>query len=113
MSNPDEASCPLACNLAAMTAEQRARHHSLGAALRAMTQEVLELSDGLAFRLPPEAWSMAAEFVSLEKLCCPFVRFRLEMLENGGPLRLTLSGREGVKEFLRAELGIDTSPHSL
>jgi len=49
---------------------------------------------------------MAAEFVALEKLCCPFVRFLLEMPEDGGPLRLDLTGREGVKELLRAELGL-------
>jgi len=113
MFEDEESQEPLACNLGAMTAQQRERHHALGEALRGMTQEVLELSDGLAFRLPPEAWTTAAEFVSLEKLCCPFVRFQLELLENGGPLRLTLSGREGVREFLLAELGIDTPPHSL
>ena len=75
MSTQDASNVPLACNLGAMTAPQRERHHALGEALRGMIQEVLELSDGLAFRLPPEAWTTAAEFVSLEKLCCPFVRF--------------------------------------
>ena len=42
----------------------------------------------------------------LERLCCPFVRFRLEMEEDGGPLYLSLTGRDGVKEFLRGELGL-------
>ena len=97
---------PLACNLGAMTADQRARHRVLGQALRGEVHEILELPDGFTFRLPPESWSIAAEFVSLEKLCCPFVHFLLEMSEDGGPIRLTLSGREGVKEFLRAELGL-------
>jgi hypothetical protein len=106
MPNEDKQRPPLACNLGAMTAAQRARHRVLGEALREEVQEILELPDGFTFRLPPEAWSTAAEFVLLEKLCCPFVRFQLEMSEDGGPLRLALTGREGVKEFLRAELGL-------
>lgn len=96
----------LACNLGAMTPAQRARHRDLGEALRGGIRETVELPDGFTFRLPPEAWSTAAEFVLLEKLCCPFVRFQLEMSEDGGPVRLTLTGREGVREFLRAELGV-------
>lgn len=106
MSNQETKRSPLACNLGAMTADQRARHRVLGEALRGEIQEILELPDGFTFRLPPEAWTTAAEFVSLEKLCCPFVRFLLEMPEDGGPLRLSLTGREGVREFLRAELGL-------
>jgi len=98
--------CALACNLAAMTQEQRVRHRTLAEALRGQTREIVELPDGFSFRFPPGTWSMAAEFVALEKLCCPFVRFLLEMPEDGGPLRLDLTGREGVKELLRAELGL-------
>jgi len=97
---------PLACNLKAMTAEQRARHRELAGALRRDAQEIAELPDGLRLRLPAGWWLDAAEFVALEKLCCPFLRFRLEMAEEGGPLLLSLTGRAGVREFLRAELGI-------
>ena len=112
MSSQEEQKTALACNLGAMTAQQRARHRVLAEALRGEIQETLELPDGFAFRLPPEAWSIATEFVSLERLCCPFVRFVLEMPENEAPLRLSLTGREGVKELLRAELGIGSSPNS-
>ena len=106
MSNQDTKRPALACDLGAVTGAQRAPHRDLGEALRGEIREILELPDGFTFRLPPEAWSTAAEFVLLEKLCCPFVRFQLEMSEDGGPLRLTLTGREGVKEFLRVELGL-------
>jgi hypothetical protein len=99
---------PLACNLGAMTALQRERHHILIEALRQEVVEILELPDGIALHLPPGAWSIAAEFVFLERLCCPFVRFLLELSEDGGPVRLSLTGREGVKDFLRAELGLDS-----
>lgn len=110
MSSREAQRPPLACNLGAMTAQQRERHRTLGAALRKEIQEILELPDGFAFRLPPGAWSVAAEFVSLESLCCPFVRFVLEMPEDAGPLRLSLTGRGGVKELLRAELGLGSVP---
>jgi len=92
-----------------MTPEQRERHHRLGERLRGTVLQVQELDDGFCFRLPAEEWSTAAEFVTLERLCCPFVRFCLEMDEDGGPVRLSLTGRQGVKEFLRVELGLPTS----
>jgi hypothetical protein len=98
----------LACNLGAMSAQQREQHRALGEKLRGEIQEILETPDGIALRLPPEAWTLVTEFVPLEKLCCPFVRFVLELSEEGGPLLLSLAGRDGVKELLRAELGLDS-----
>jgi len=47
----------------------------------------------------------AAEFISLERLCCPFLRFSLEVEPEGGPIWLRLTGREGVKAFIREEVG--------
>jgi hypothetical protein len=49
---------------------------------------------------------MAAEFMTLERLCCPFLTLTLEVERERGPLWLTLTGREGVKPFLQAELGL-------
>jgi len=49
---------------------------------------------------------MAAEFITLERLCCPFLTLALEVERERGPLWLKLTGREGVKPFLRAELGL-------
>lgn len=103
---------PLACNLAAMTAAQRERHRTLGRDLREIIAAIREVPEGFVFLLPSQAWAMAAEFVTLERLCCPFVRFRLELEEEAGPCRLGLTGREGVKEFLRHELDLP-SPHTL
>ena len=47
---------------------------------------------------------MAAEFIALERLCCPFLNFGLEIKAEGGPVWLRLSGREGVKAFIREEI---------
>lgn len=101
---------PLACNLGAMTAPQRERHRALAEALRDGGAEIRELPEGFEFLLPSAAWDTAAEFVQLERLCCPFVRFRLDLEEEEGPCRLTLTGREGVKEFLRLELSLPARP---
>jgi hypothetical protein len=112
MTERDEPQVGLACNLGAMTPEQRERHRALGSSLRGIVREVREQPDGFEFDLPPEAWSTAAEFVALERLCCPFVRFHLAMAEDGGPVLLGLTGREGVKEFLRIELGLPSPPEA-
>jgi hypothetical protein len=36
----------------------------------------------------------------MERLCCPFLTFLLDV-SPGGPTQLTLSGPEGVKAILR------------
>ena len=72
-----------------------------------LVRRVDELPDGYAFSLPSEtdALLLAAEFVALERLCCPFFDFRLEVEREGGEVRLILTGREGVKPFIQAEVG--------
>jgi hypothetical protein len=45
-----------------------------------------------------------AEWMELERACCPFLEFGL-IFENRTPtMRLDVRGPAGVKEFLRAEL---------
>ena len=39
-----------------------------------------------------------------ERLCCPFITFELHIAPNRGPVLLRLTGAEGVKDFIRAEL---------
>lgn len=100
---------PIACDLTAMDAEQRERHRTLSGQIETSVEEIRELPDGYALRLPADASTvlMAAEFITLDRLCCPFFTFALEVEPEGGPIWLRLTGREGVKEFLQAELGRD------
>jgi hypothetical protein len=99
---------PIACNLNALDKEQRRRHQSLTAQLRATVQETRELPDGYSLRLPSDEATIqrTAEWITLERRCCPFLAFGLEAGREGGPLWLSLTGREGVKPFLKIELGI-------
>jgi hypothetical protein len=99
---------PLACNAMALEARQKQRIRALLEELRAETQEVRELPNGYAFRLPAQASviSSAAEYVDLERRCCPFFDFVLSAKREGGPVWITLSGRAGTKEFAKAEFDI-------
>ncbi len=66
-----------ACNLAAMNAKERRRHHRLIAALFPRHQEVREILNGYSLRWEKERFVLTAEFILLERLCCPFFDFRL------------------------------------
>jgi hypothetical protein len=99
---------PFACNVAGLTTEQRLRYQVLAKKLQSTKQEIRELTDGYAIRFPVEASTIQdlAEFISYERLCCPFFDLELVLEREGGPAWLRLRGREGVKEFIRSEFGI-------
>ena len=100
------ASSPIACRMDALTPAERARRAELFARVGAAVEAIDDLPDGFALRLSrsTETWMAAAEFVALEARCCPFLSLELRCEEEEGPLRLLLTGRPGVKEFLAAEL---------
>jgi hypothetical protein len=108
MSEKVTSESPIACNLNALDKEQRRRYQALTAQLRAAVQETRELPDGYSFRLPSdeETIQRTAEWITLERRCCPFISFGLETGRENGPLWLSLTGRDGVKPFLKMELGI-------
>ena len=92
---------PVGCQLAA--GEHSGRMSEIEA-LFASHEEIRELEDGYAFRFETSAGTLLeiAEVITLEARCCPFLRFEIEVVEEGGPTWLRMSGREGVKEFLAA-----------
>ena len=102
------AQAPLACNMLALDAQGRKRHKEVSEQMRAAVKEAQPLPDGYAFRFAAEQATilLVSEFIARERLCCPFFRFELIAEEEDGPLWLRLRGREGVKEFIKAELGI-------
>ena len=102
MEKTNRVESPIACDVAGLDAEQRSRRRELFATVRSLFEEVREMPEGYEFRLPASASHIltVAEFISLERVCCPFLDFTLEVEREGGPLWLRLTGREGVKEFL-------------
>src|SRR5258708_1062014 len=96
-----------ACNMGAMTKNERATHEKASRKLFAAVQEEKELADGFAFRLPADELTTAAQWVALESKCCPFFRFEIELGKDQGPLWLRIKGSDGIKPFIRAEFGLD------
>lgn len=98
---------PLACNLNALTAPERDRHHALGAKLKEAAIRREELRNGYAFAIDPTRVPLIeiAEWVSLESRCCPFLDFDIELRAKRGRLTLRLTGEHrDVKAFLTQEL---------
>lgn len=103
-SRPAEAPA-LACRAHALDAAQRKRQQELLALMRRSAQAREELPDGYALRLPTDAalFRDAAEWIALERLCCPFVRFSLEWTPDDA-VWVRFTGGPGVKEFLALEI---------
>src|SRR5690242_20150328 len=95
-----------ACNMRAMTKDERTQHAALALELFASIEERRELANGYAFRLPPERWLDAARWAALEKKCCPFFAFGLSAAAEGGPIWLEITGGPGAKAFMKDEFGL-------
>ncbi len=98
---------PFRCDMSAIEPPQRKQHIATATAVFRAVQEIHELPTGYGFCLPNEATVLlqTAEFIMREKLCCPFFGFKVEIEPEGGPLWLYLTGPEGVKPFIQAEIG--------
>lgn len=97
---------PFACNRAALNDADRKRHFDeLGPMLRAMVKSVRELPDGYAFQFPGDrtTFGLLAEWAAGEHLCCPFFDIDLRQEREHGALWMRLSGRPGVKQFVKAD----------
>jgi hypothetical protein len=102
---------PIACNLDAFDEMQQRRRVELASRLQKAVLEIVPIADGYTFRLAMIDKTLVeiAEFVSLERRCCPFLTFQIEVEGENSEIHLRLSGRPGVKEFLAAEFGIDAT----
>ena len=96
----ESTSLPIACSLT--SGELQERRSTLLQRVRLAVLEVTELQDGYAYTFPSASeWlSEVAGLIELERQCCPFLRFRLTVEEDGGKLLLEMTGPEGTKEFL-------------
>jgi hypothetical protein len=94
----------IACDPNAIPAESRQGWIDTGRRVYAAVQAIQEIPTGYRFRLPTDSAMLlqAAEYISIERLCCAFLRFTLEVEPQGGSVWLSLSGGEGVKEYIRS-----------
>ena len=101
------AQSPIVCNRNAFTTAERQHHVELGRKLRAATVEIREAPRGLLFRLSSGIrLTELADWIEAERKCCPFLDVAIKLECEGGPVELTLSGRDGVKQLLIQEFGI-------
>jgi len=109
-----EKESPFACDMNAIAGDQRNAHLATIDQVFRSVETIREIPNGDAFQLPnrSEMLVTVAEFIALERLCCPFFGFGVEVVREGGPVLLSLTGCEGVKPFILAEIG-DHLPISL
>jgi hypothetical protein len=98
-----------ACNMSAMSPEQRHRYDALLADLAHAWETRREIANGYEFTvdLGQLPFVEIAEWIALEARCCPFFTFGLETGGESASATLRLTGEDGVKEFIRAEFGFD------
>src|SRR6266478_3996313 len=98
------------CNIKALDPAERARHKQLTDKLMALRRETVESEKGYEFQYSPKEISLSelAEWVVAEGKCCPFFDFHIDLEREGALLCLRLTGAEGIKAFIRAELPVET-----
>ena len=86
--------------------EQAERSQRLRKELFSKVQEVKELEDGYALKLPGdrEMADKVYEHVMIERACCPFFEFEITMTPDHGPVWLKFKGNQQVKEMLKSDM---------
>lgn len=98
-----DAEIAIACDLNAFDREVRKRYTELRAQVQGAVLEIRELADGFMLRVAAEPSLLAAvgEWIALERRCCPFLDFAVEIPHGDTSAWLRISGPEGTKEILR------------
>lgn len=97
---------PLACDLSSIDDNRLDQHRRNGEAVFEAISEIREVENGFKFKLPAETELIqkVGSFIARERLCCPFFDFALSIPSNHQPVWLQLSGREGVKPYIKETL---------
>ncbi|HEX3597881.1 MAG TPA: hypothetical protein VHU80_22385 [Polyangiaceae bacterium] len=93
----------IACNPGAFTQRQRQRYDALREQVRSAAGQVDEIEEGfvLRFATEPAVLGAVAEWIALERLCCPFLDFILEVPAAREFATVRITGPEGTKAVLR------------
>jgi hypothetical protein len=96
---------PFACNLKAFTPQQREQWKKLIDQLMPAVTSARDRNDGYSLQVDTRKMSLVevAQWVDLERKCCPFFDFQLDLHGVDGDLWLSLTGREGVKQFIEMD----------
>lgn len=64
----------------------------------------VETAQGYRFQLPADDVGEVGAWIAEERVCCSFFDFDLRLKAGADQMELTLSGGEGVKEFIASEV---------
>ena len=108
MAQSNPATPVLACNMKAIGSTERIRYNVLLQQIKTAVKQQRELADGYAWEVDGKTISLpeAAEWVAMERRCCPFLTLQLEATGNEANYWINLKGPAGVKAFLAAEFKI-------
>ena len=100
MSSPS----PFACDMMALSPEQRSRHQELVAFLQTSLSAIQEISNGYDFEFPfePAIYDALIQITPLEHACCPFFAIGIR-LNSANRLFWQLTGDHGIKQFVELE----------
>jgi hypothetical protein len=103
-------SVPLACVPDAIPAGERSDHFARAKSLlQQFATGRTELPNGYAFSFDATALTEVARFIDNERKCCPFITFELKVTPGAGLLHLRMTGRDGTRAVLEAELSLSRS----
>jgi hypothetical protein len=91
---------PIACNLEAIPESEREQHLALARELFSAPLHIIRLETAYEFVFPVERLLPVAEYISRERLCCPFWDFTLILPPASQELRLRLGNREDIQGIL-------------
>jgi hypothetical protein len=96
----------MACKLT--SPELQKRKATILASLKQQIIEKKELPSGYAYKFSgaDKVVDELAEFIKTERECCDFFTFNLSVSGDKSEAWLELKGPEGVKDFIKSELGL-------
>ncbi len=98
----------IACDrdMMSMDETQRARYRVVSQHVESAALSAEPVSGGFAIRYAADAETVVklAEFITMERLCCPFFDFAIRLDAGADHVELRLTGGPGVQEFLQAEI---------
>ena len=109
MSNAPTPPTPIACRLDLLSPAERQREQHLLALVRRQLGAAQPTPTGYRFAVPPELLGKVGELIGLERRCCPFLAFSLEVAPEQGEVSLNIHGGPGggpeVRDFVAQTFG--------
>ncbi len=104
----DDHSVVLACKLKAIPAAERPHYNDLMKRLRTAIRDRREISAGYTFTLDGKTISLRelGEWITIERLCCPFFSFQVSVSSRDEHWVLELAGPAGVKALIEKEFPV-------